>query len=125
MVPIREDQTLGHRLPCRRHPHSPGRYGGALSAVRPDDLAAHVIGQLGAALPAVGWGAVDVILGCANQADEKNRDVAGMASLLAGLPPEGTGTTVNRLCGSRCGRDRRKKGLGHRVHRRARYRSSR
>jgi acetyl-CoA acetyltransferase len=77
-----------------------GRYGGALSAVRPDGLAAHVIRQLGAALPAVSWGAVEVILGCANQADENNRDVARMASLLAGFPPEVTGTTVNRLRGS-------------------------
>ncbi|MGD0375771.1 MAG: hypothetical protein ABSB01_14450 [Streptosporangiaceae bacterium] len=77
-----------------------GRYGGALSAVRPDDLAAYVIGQLGAALPAVSRGAVEVILGCAGQAGENNRDAARMASLLAGLPPEVTGTTASRLRGS-------------------------
>jgi 3-oxoadipyl-CoA thiolase len=101
MAPTRQDPTLataflavGNRTPF-------GRYGGALSAIRPDDLAAHVIRQLVKALPSVDWGAVDdVILGCANQAGEDNRNVARMASLLAGLPPEVTGTTVNRLCGS-------------------------
>ena len=78
-----------------------GRYGGALSSVRPDDLAAHVIGQLVASLPTVDWESVeDVILGCANQAGEDNRDVARMATLLAGLPDSISGTTVNRLCGS-------------------------
>ncbi len=78
-----------------------GRYGGALSAVRPDDMAAHTIRALTESLPSVDWGAVDdVILGCANQAGEDNRDVARMAVLLAGLPVEVSGTTVNRLCGS-------------------------
>jgi len=72
-----------------------------LSSVRPDDLAAHVIRQLVVQLPSVDWGAVDdVILGCANQAGEDNRDVARMATLLAGLPEGVSGTTVNRLCGS-------------------------
>jgi 3-oxoadipyl-CoA thiolase len=78
-----------------------GRYGGALAGVRPDDLAAHVIAALVAQLPAVDWAAVDdVVLGCANQAGEDNRNVARMAVLLAGLPVEVPGGTVNRLCGS-------------------------
>jgi acetyl-CoA C-acetyltransferase len=78
-----------------------GRYGGALAAVRPDDLAAHVIRALTARLPAVDWGGVDdVVLGCANQAGEDNRNVARMAALLADLPVEVPGATVNRLCGS-------------------------
>ena len=78
-----------------------GRYGGALAAVRPDDLAAHAVGALTRRLPSVDWAAVDdVVLGCANQAGEDNRNVARMAALLAGLPVEVPGTTVNRLCGS-------------------------
>jgi 3-oxoadipyl-CoA thiolase len=78
-----------------------GRYGGALAPVRPDDLAAHVIRSLVAALPAVDWAAVDdVVLGCANQAGEDNRNVARMAALLGGLPEHVSGSTVNRLCGS-------------------------
>jgi 3-oxoadipyl-CoA thiolase len=78
-----------------------GRYGGALAPVRPDDLAAHVVRALTERLPSVDWGAVDdVVLGCANQAGEDNRDVARMAVLLAGLPVEVPGTTINRLCGS-------------------------
>ena len=78
-----------------------GRYGGALSTVRPDDLAAHVIRELVDRLPAVDWAAVDdVVLGCANQAGEDNRNVARMATLLADLPVEVPGGTVNRLCGS-------------------------
>jgi 3-oxoadipyl-CoA thiolase len=77
-----------------------GRYGGALAAVRPDDLAAHVISSLlnrTALDPAL---IDDVILGCANQAGEDNRNVARMAVLLAGLPDSVPGTTINRLCGS-------------------------
>jgi 3-oxoadipyl-CoA thiolase len=77
-----------------------GRYGGALAAVRPDDLAALVIRALvdrTAVDPAI---VEDVILGCANQAGEDNRDVARMALLIAGLPVEVAGLTVNRLCGS-------------------------
>ena len=77
-----------------------GRYGGALAAVRPDDLAALVIRALmdrTAIDPAI---VEDVILGCANQAGEDNRDVARMALLIAGLPVEVAGLTVNRLCGS-------------------------
>jgi 3-oxoadipyl-CoA thiolase len=78
-----------------------GRYGGALAAVRPDDLAAIPLRALMARNPGVDWAAVDdVILGCANQAGEDNRNVARMALLLAGLPLEVPGTTINRLCGS-------------------------
>jgi 3-oxoadipyl-CoA thiolase len=78
-----------------------GRYGGALAPVRPDDLAAHVLTALAQRLPDVDWGAVDdVVFGCANQAGEDNRNVARMAWLLAGLPTEVSGSTVNRLCGS-------------------------
>lgn len=78
-----------------------GRYGGALSACRPDDLAAHVIRAALAQCPAVAADTVDeVILGCANQAGEDNRNVARMAVLLAGLPATVPGLTVNRLCGS-------------------------
>ncbi|MEW6255383.1 MAG: 3-oxoadipyl-CoA thiolase [Pseudomonadota bacterium] len=78
-----------------------GRYAGALKDVRADDLAAHPIRVLKDRNPGVDWDAVDdVILGCANQAGEDNRDVARMAVLLAGLPVSAPGTTVNRLCGS-------------------------
>ncbi len=78
-----------------------GRYGGTLSAVRADDLAALPIRALVERNPGVDWAAVDdVIYGCANQAGEDNRNVARMAALLAGLPQDVPGTTVNRLCGS-------------------------
>ncbi|KWW99173.1 beta-ketoadipyl CoA thiolase [Carbonactinospora thermoautotrophica] len=78
-----------------------GRYGGALASVRPDDLAAHVIRALVARFPGIEPVAYDeVVLGCANQAGEDNRNVARMAALLAGLPDTVPGTTVNRLCGS-------------------------
>ncbi|HVS78062.1 MAG TPA: 3-oxoadipyl-CoA thiolase [Steroidobacteraceae bacterium] len=78
-----------------------GRYGGALSEVRTDDLGAIPIRELMARQPKVDWGALDdVIYGCANQAGEDNRNVARMAALLAGLPQEVPGVTVNRLCGS-------------------------
>jgi acetyl-CoA acyltransferase len=78
-----------------------GRYGGALSAVRTDDLAAIPIRALLARHPKLDWGALDdLIYGCANQAGEDNRNVARMALLLAGLPQEVPGATVNRLCGS-------------------------
>jgi len=78
-----------------------GRYGGALGAVRADDLAAAPIRSLMARNPGVDWSQVDDILyGCANQAGEDNRNVARMAGLLAGLPLEVPGTTINRLCGS-------------------------
>lgn len=78
-----------------------GRYGGALSSVRPDDLGAVPIRALIERNPQVDWAAVDdVLYGCANQAGEDNRNVARMSALLAGLPQEVPGTTVNRLCGS-------------------------
>jgi 3-oxoadipyl-CoA thiolase len=78
-----------------------GRYGGALSSVRTDDLGAIPLRALMQRNPQVDWQAItDVIFGCANQAGEDNRNVAHMASLLAGLPPEVTGATLNRLCGS-------------------------
>jgi acetyl-CoA acyltransferase len=78
-----------------------GRYGGSLSSVRTDDLAAIPIRALIERSPSVDWGAVDdVVLGCANQAGEDNRNVSRMALLLAGLPQTVPGTTVNRLCGS-------------------------
>ena len=78
-----------------------GRYGGALSSVRTDDLAAIPLRALVARNPQVDWAAVaDVLYGCANQAGEDNRNVARMAALLAGLPQAVPGATINRLCGS-------------------------
>ena len=78
-----------------------GRYGGSLAGVRPDDLAATPLRALLARNPGLDPAAIDdVILGCANQAGEDNRNVARMALLLAGVPQEVPGTTVNRLCGS-------------------------
>jgi acetyl-CoA acyltransferase len=78
-----------------------GRFGGALAGVRADDLAAVPLKALIARHERIDWAAVDdVILGCANQAGEDNRNVARMALLLAGLPKEVPGSTVNRLCGS-------------------------
>jgi 3-oxoadipyl-CoA thiolase len=83
----------------RRSPF--GRYGGALSGVRPDDLAAGLIAALVARCPSLDPAAIDeVVLGCANQAGEDNRNVARMAGLLAGLPETVPGVTINRLCGS-------------------------
>jgi len=78
-----------------------GRYGGSLSEVRTDDLAAHPIRALMARNTAVDWSRLDdVVYGCTNQAGEDNRNVARMAALLSGLPVEVAGVTVNRLCGS-------------------------
>lgn len=78
-----------------------GRYGGALAGVRPDDLAAHVVGALVARSPDLDPARIDeVLLGDANAAGEDNRNVARMAALLAGLPTSVPGATVNRLCGS-------------------------
>ena len=78
-----------------------GRYGGSLSSVRTDDLAAAPIAALMSRNPQVDWSSIDdVILGCANQAGEDNRNVARMATLLAGLPIDVPGITVNRLCAS-------------------------
>ena len=78
-----------------------GRYGGTLAAIRTDDLAALPLKALMERNPGVDWNAIDdVVYGCANQAGEDNRNVARMALLLAGLPKEVSGSTVNRLCGS-------------------------
>ena len=78
-----------------------GRYGGALSSIRTDDLGAIPLKALMARNPRVDWGALaDVLYGCANQAGEDNRNVARMAALLAGLPVGVPGGTLNRLCGS-------------------------
>jgi len=78
-----------------------GRYGGGLAPVRTDDLAAKPIAVLMERNAGVDWAAVDdVMLGCANQAGEDNRNVARMSTLLAGLPPEVPASTINRLCGS-------------------------
>src|SRR3954469_888367 len=78
-----------------------GRFGGALSTVRPDDLATVPLKALMAENIGLDWEAVDdVIFGCANQAGEDNRNVARMSLLLAGLPVSVSGTTINRLCAS-------------------------
>ena len=78
-----------------------GRYGGALAVIRTDDLAAIPIRALVERNPQVDWSTLDdVVYGCANQAGEDNRNVGRMALLLAGLPKEVPGSTVNRLCGS-------------------------
>lgn len=77
-----------------------GKYGGALSSVRPDDLAAHVIASLVQRTAIPPEAIDDVIIGCSNQAGEDNRNVARMAALLAGLPETVPGVTVNRLCAS-------------------------
>ena len=78
-----------------------GRYGGVLKDMRADDLGAHPIRVLKDRNPGVDWDAVDdCYYGCANQAGEDNRNVARMATLLAGLPTSVPGSTINRLCGS-------------------------
>ena len=77
-----------------------GRFRGSLAGVRPDDLAAHAIRHLAERQPAALEHLADIYFGAANQAGEDNRNVARMASLLAGLPVEIPGVTVNRLCGS-------------------------
>lgn len=78
-----------------------GRYGGSLSSLRPDDLAVIPLKALMERHPQLDWSLTDdIILGCANQAGEDNRNVARMAGLLAGLPLSVSGTTINRLCGS-------------------------
>ncbi|HKJ95675.1 MAG TPA: acetyl-CoA C-acyltransferase, partial [Gammaproteobacteria bacterium] len=86
---------------CHPRRSAVGRFGGTLAAVRPDDLAATVFRAVLDRAPDLDPAAVDeVVMGCANQAGEDNRNVARMASLLAGLPVSVPGTTVNRLCGS-------------------------
>ena len=93
--------TLTQALVCDAIRTPFGRYGGALSSVRTDDLGAVPLKALMARNPNVDWLAVtDVIYGCVNQAGEDNRNVAHMATLLAGLPLELPGATINRLCGS-------------------------
>ena len=77
-----------------------GRYGGALAGARPDDLAAHVLAQAVERTGIDPAAVCDLYLGAANQAGEDNRDAARMAALLAGLPTEVPGVTVNRLCAS-------------------------
>ena len=92
---------MNHAFICDAIRTPIGRYGGALSSVRTDDLGAIPIQALMARNPSVDWAAVtDVLYGCANQAGEDNRNVAHMVSLLAGLPAEVPGATLNRLCGS-------------------------
>ncbi len=93
--------TMNYALICDAIRTPFGRYGGALSSIRTDDLGAIPIRALMQRNPDVDWAAVtDVIYGCANQAGEDNRNVAHMSSLLAGLPMEVPGATINRLCGS-------------------------
>jgi 3-oxoadipyl-CoA thiolase len=92
---------MGHAYICDAIRTPFGKYGGVLASVRTDDLAALPLKALMERNPKVDWGALDdVIYGCANQAGEDNRNVARMALLLAGLPREVPGATVNRLCGS-------------------------
>ena len=92
---------MPHAFICDAQRTPVGRYGGALAQVRADDLAAIPLAALVARHPRLDWAAVDdVIYGCANQAGEDNRNVARMAALLAGLPVDVPGITVNRLCAS-------------------------
>ena len=92
---------MTHAFVCDAQRTPFGRYGGALSPVRTDDLGAVPIRALMARHPNLDWAAVDeVLFGCANQAGEDNRNVARMSALLAGLPQEVPGATINRLCGS-------------------------
>jgi 3-oxoadipyl-CoA thiolase len=97
-LPQENSSTEAYIIEALRTPV--GRYAGALKDVRPDDLAAHVIAALVERTGVDARRIEDVILGCANQAGEDNRNVARMAALLAGLPVEVGGCTVNRLCGS-------------------------
>ncbi|MFL9925299.1 3-oxoadipyl-CoA thiolase [Herbaspirillum lusitanum] len=92
---------MSHAYICDAQRTPFGRYGGSLSSVRADDLGAIPIRALMARNPSVDWEAVaDVLYGCANQAGEDNRNVARMSALLAGLPLQVPGATINRLCGS-------------------------
>lgn len=86
---------------CHPRRTAVGRFGGTLAAVRPDDMLAHVMRAVLARAPALDPAAIDdVLMGCANQAGEDNRNVARMSALLAGLPETVPGATINRLCGS-------------------------
>ena len=92
---------MNHAFVCDAQRTPFGRYGGALSSLRTDDLAALPIAALMQRNTGVDWAALDdVVYGCANQAGEDNRNVARMAALLAGLPESAAGVTLNRLCGS-------------------------
>ena len=96
-----ETKTMNQAFICDAIRTPFGRYGGALSSVRTDDLGAIPLKALMARNPNVDWAAVtDLIYGCVNQAGEDNRNVGHMSSLLAGLPMELSGSTINRLCGS-------------------------
>src|SRR5690606_38525746 len=97
----RSDDTMTDVFLCDYIRTPIGRFGGALSSVRADDLGAIPLRALMARHTGLDWQAVDdVVYGCANQAGEDNRNVARMSLLLAGLPLEVPGTTINRLCGS-------------------------
>ncbi|MFV8572292.1 3-oxoadipyl-CoA thiolase [Marinobacter sp. SBS5] len=86
---------------CHPRRSAIGRFGGTLASVRPDDLAAHIFKAVLQEAPELNPGAIDeVMMGCANQAGEDNRNVARMSALLAGMPSSVPGTTLNRLCGS-------------------------
>ena len=96
-----KESDMNHVFICDAMRTPFGRYGGALSSVRTDDLAALPIKALMERNAQVDWGQIsDVYMGCANQAGEDNRNVAHMATLLAGLPLDVPGATINRLCGS-------------------------
>jgi 3-oxoadipyl-CoA thiolase len=98
---VKETNDMNEAFICDAIRTPIGRYGGTLAAVRPDDLGAVPLKALMRRNPGVDWAAVDdIIYGCANQAGEDNRNVARMSGLLAGLPIDVPGTTVNRLCGS-------------------------
>jgi acetyl-CoA C-acetyltransferase len=95
------DTPMNHAFICDAIRTPFGRYGGALSSIRTDDLGAIPLKALMARNPRVDWAEVaDVLYGCANQAGEDNRNVARMSALLAGLPEAVPGATINRLCGS-------------------------
>lgn len=101
MTQLRLNTTLTDAYICDAIRTPFGRYGGSLSSIRTDDLGAIPIKALLKRNPQVNWASVDdVIYGCANQAGEDNRNIARMSGLLAGLPVEVTGNTINRLCGS-------------------------
>lgn len=100
-IKTRQDKAMTDAFICDAIRTPIGRFGGALSTIRADDLAAHPLKALMERNGSVDWEAVDdVIMGCANQAGEDNRNVARMAALLAGLPVSLPGSTINRLCGS-------------------------
>lgn len=101
MTQLRLNNTLTDAYICDAIRTPFGRYGGSLSSIRTDDLGAIPIKALLQRNPQVNWDSVDdVVYGCANQAGEDNRNIARMSGLLAGLPVEVTGNTINRLCGS-------------------------